>query len=194
MCETRNYTDPNLAIIKRCQKGERLAFQELYNLYAKAMFNISLRIVNNSEEAEEVLQDAFVKAFNKISTYDPKFSFGMWLKRMVINASLDVLRKRKVILVSLEEMYIEQEAEDDDDDQDNDKYIYDVETIKKCITQLPDGYRTILSLYLFEDHTHQEVADMLGINIGTSKSQYRKAKLKLIELLKHNTITHERSA
>ncbi len=183
MGEIRNYTDPNLAIIVRCQRGEKRAFQELYNLYAKAMFNISLRIVNNAEEAEEVLQDSFLKAFEKIASYDQSYAFGSWLKRIVINASLDVLRKRKVVLVSLDDVHIAQE-EDEDEEVD-----YDIATIKKRISELPDGYRTILSLYLFEDHTHKEIAEMLGISEGTSKSQYNRAKKKLLELVKHNSIT-----
>lgn len=182
MGQTRTYTDPNLAIIERCQKGERKAFQELYNLYAKAMFNISLRILNNTPEAEEVLQDSFLKAFNKIETYDPKYAFGVWLKRMVINASLDVLRKRKVVLVPLEDVQYTHE-----EDANEDEITYDVDTVKKCMAQLPDGYRTILSLYVFEDHTHKEIAELLRISEGTSKSQYNRAKKKLIELVKQNT-------
>lgn len=181
MGQTRTYTDPNLAIIERCQKGERKAFQELYTLYAKAMFNISLRILNNTPEAEEVLQDAFLKAFNNIGKYDATYAFGAWLKRMVINASVDVLRKRKVMLVSLQDAQYAQE-----EDTHEDEITYDVGAIKKAMAQLPDGYRTILSLYAFEDHTHKEIAELLGISEGTSKSQYNRAKKKLIELIQHN--------
>ena len=90
------YSDVNSAVIERCKKGERKAYHELYNLYAKAMFNISVRILNNTAEAEEVLQDSFFKAFEKIEKYDPKYSFGLWLKKIVINGSIDVLRKRKM--------------------------------------------------------------------------------------------------
>lgn len=183
---TRIYSDPNLAIIERCQKGDRKAFQELYNLYAKAMFNTSYRILNNTNEAEEVLQDSFLKAFQKIDTYDPKFAFGAWLKRMVTNASLDVIRKRKTVFVTLDDAQFVQEENDDDD------IIYNVDTVKKCIAELPDGYRTIISLYLFENHTHREIGEILGITEGTSKSQYYRAKKHLIELVKQNTTIHER--
>ncbi len=182
MAETPIYTDDNSAIIERCKKGERKAFYELYNLYNKAMFNISLRILNNTAEAEEVLQDSFLKAFEKIAGYDPKYSFGVWLKRIVINGSLDVLKKRKVVLVPLDEIQYAQEEETASEDEIG----YDVESIKKCVAQLPDGYRTILSLYVFEDHSHKEIAELLGISEGTSKSQYNRAKKKLIELLKNN--------
>jgi RNA polymerase sigma-70 factor (ECF subfamily) len=180
------HTEVNSAIIERCKNGERKAFHELYELYAKAMFNISLRIVNNSAEAEEVLQDSFLKVFQKINSYDPNHSFGAWLKRIVINGSLDVLKKRKPVLVPLEEVTHVQEEET------GDEVTYDVNSIKKCIAQLPDGYRTILSLYLFEEHSHKEIAGFLGISEGTSKSQYNRAKKRLIELIKQNTLTNER--
>lgn len=180
MAETPIYTDVNSAIIERCKKGERKAFYELYNLYSKAMFNIALRILNNAADAEEVLQDSFLKAFDKIASYDPKYAFGVWLKRIVINGSLDVLKKRKIVLVSLEE--IQYAREDDVDDEIS----YNVENIKKCVALLPDGYRTILSLYVFEDQSHKEIAELLGISEGTSKSQYNRAKKKLIELLKNS--------
>lgn len=181
MGDIPNYTDVNIAIIERCQKGERRAFQELYNLYAKAMFNISVRILNNSDEAEEVLQDSFLKAFEKINTYDRKYSFGVWLKRIVINRSLDVLKKRKLNFVSIDD------ADFREEDQENES-IYDVDVLKKCITELPDGYRTILTLFVFEECSHKEIATLLGISEGTSKSQYNRAKKKLIELVKTRRI------
>ena len=184
MGDAQNYTDPNLAIIERCKKGERKAFQELYNLYAKAMFNISVRILNNSDESEEVLQDAFLKAFEKIDTYDKKYSFGVWLKRIVINRSLDVLKKRKLNFVAIDAADFVQEEEEED--------IYDVEVVKKCIQELPDGYRTILSLFVFEECSHKEIAELLGISEGTSKSQYNRAKKRLIELVKLKIVTHDR--
>lgn len=180
------YTDVNAAVIDRCKKGERKAFQELYNLYAKAMFNISLRILNNSAEAEEVLQDSFLKAFVKIDSYDPAHSFGAWLKRIVINGSLDVLKKRKPAFVPLETIEYVQEEDPEEE------IAFDVEAIKKCMANLPDGYRTILSLFLFEDCSHKEIASLLGISEGTSKSQYNRAKKKLIELVKQNTTANER--
>lgn len=176
------YTDVNIAIIERCRNGERKAFQELYDLYAKAMFNISLRILNNSDEAEEVLQDSFLKAFDKINTYDKNYAFGAWLKRIVINRSLDVLKKRKLFFVPLEEgSFVPKEEEEAEE-------IYSVEIIKKCVAELPDGYRTILTLFLFEDCSHKEIAEMLNISEGTSKSQYNRARKKLAELIKTRSI------
>ena len=188
MGDARTYTDPNLAIIERCKSGDRTAFQELYNLYVKAMFNISLRILNNSDEAEEVLQDSFLKVFSKIDSYDKTYAFGAWLKRIVINGSLDVLKKRKINFVPLDEANFRQE----EDNTNEEEYLYEVEIIKKCIKELPDGFRAVLTLFVFEEHSHKEIAALLNISEGTSKSQYNRAKKKLIELVKQNTVSHER--
>ncbi len=183
MANTTIYTEVNAAVIDRCKKGERKAFYELYNLYAKAMFNVSFRILNNTFEAEEVLQDSFLKAFEKIGAYDPVYSFGAWLKKIVINGSLDVLKKRKPNLVRLDDMSFTQEEEETDTEE---KTELDVEIIKSCVAQLPDGYRTVLSLFLFEDQSHKDIAELLGISEGTSKSQYNRARKKLIELVQKN--------
>jgi RNA polymerase sigma factor (sigma-70 family) len=187
MGETQNYKDPNLAIIERCKNGDRSAFQELYNLYAKAMFNISLRILNNRNEAEEILQDSFLKVFAKIDSYDKTYAFGAWLKRIVINGSLDVLKKRKVNFVSLDEAHYSHE-----EDSEEDESLYEIEMLKRCIAELPDGFRAVLTLFVFEEQSHKEIAALLNISEGTSKSQYNRAKKKLIELVKNNTVSHER--
>lgn len=178
MAEVPVYTEVNAAVIERCKKGERKAFHELYMLYAKAMFNVALRIVNSAAEAEEVLQDSFLKAFEKIGSYDADYAFGAWLKRIVINRSLDALKKRKLVFVPLDEVRYEQ------DEPNEDEPVLDVETVKSCVAELPDGYRTILSLFVFEDYSHRDIAGLLGISEGTSKSQYNRAKKKLMELVR----------
>jgi len=149
------------------------------------MVNILVRILNNSGEAEEVLQDSFLKAFEKIAAYDRKYAFGVWLKRIVINRSLDVLKKRKLNFVTIDDADFREE-------EDEEESIYDVDVLKKCISELPDGYRTILSLFVFEECSHKEIAELLNISEGTSKSQYNRAKKKLIGLVKLKTVTHDR--
>ncbi|MBK7128253.1 MAG: RNA polymerase sigma factor [Crocinitomicaceae bacterium] len=193
MTDTTKYTDTNHLVVTRCKKGEKKAYKELYGLYSKAMFNVSLRILNNNEEAKDVLQDSFTKAFQKIASFDEKHSFGVWLKRITINSSLDVLKKRKLNFISLEdEHYMASEIIDDENADEDDEAIYDVETIRDCVLKLPDGYRTVLSLYLFEEYSHREIAEFLNISEGTSKSQYNRAKKKLIDLIKLNTISDGR--
>ena len=186
MANTGNYTEVNMLVIERCKRGERKAFHELYELYKKAMFNVALRILNNSSEAEDVLQESFLKAFAKINTYNQGSAFGAWLKRIVINTSLDALKKRKLQFVPLDQEHYNQEEEGDEDID------LEVENIKNCVRQLPDGYRSILSLYLFEDYSHKEIAALLNISEGTSKSQYNRAKKKLIDLVKQRMTINER--
>lgn len=189
MGDKPNYTDVNLAIIERCKKGDKKAFEELYILYSDAMFNISARILNNEEEAKEVLQDCFLKIFQSIDKYDSKFSFGAWFKRIVINHSLNTLKKRRPNILPLkEEIYVA----DDEDDNEEEDVIYEVEMIRRCVQSLPDGYRMVITLYLFEKYSHKEIAEFLGISEGTSRSQYNRAKKKLVELLKQNKIPNGR--
>ncbi len=165
MGRTQNYIDINSAIVERFKKGDGKAFQELYALYAKAMLNISVRILNNNEEAQEVVQDSFLAVFENIADYDKKYSFGVWLKRIVVNRSLNVLKKRKIVFVPLEN---ENHAEGTNTPIE--EIEYDVKLIRNCIQELPDGYRTIFSLFLFEKYTHKEIAEALNISEGTVSS------------------------
>lgn len=181
------YTDTHETIVARCKHGDKKAFQELYQHYAKAMLNISFRILNNKEEAEDVLQEAFVSAFQHIQTFDGKNTFGSWLKRIVINRSIDVLKKKRIALISIDHQDFPQEETSEETAME-----YDIQTVKASLFQLPDGYRSILSLYLFENMGHKEIAELMGISEGTSKSQYHRARKKLIELIHKNTTPHER--
>lgn len=173
-------------IINRCKKGDRKAFFELYSLFAKNMLNVSYRIVNNKEEAEDILQESFIKVFENIRKFDEKTSFGAWFKRVIVNHSIDVIRKRKMLMIPLDETkYLENEETEEHTD-------LNIETIRECIQYLPDGYRIILTLYLFEGYSHREIGDLLKISEGTSKSQYSRSKSKLIKLIKEKTNINER--
>lgn len=184
---SQKYTDINQSLIARCRNGEKAAYSELYNLYVKAMLNISFRILNNKEEAEDVLQESFLSAFNNIQNFDGKFSFGAWLKRIVINRSIDVLKKKKINIIPIEERDFPLEEVEEENE-----IIYDTNAIRDNLLRLPDGYRTILSLYLFEDLSHKEIAEFMNISESTSKSQLHRARKKLVELIKKNTITNDR--
>jgi RNA polymerase sigma-70 factor (ECF subfamily) len=144
-----------------------------------------MRMLNNKMEAEDVLQESFISAFNNIQQYRGESSFGNWLKRIVINRCIDSLNKRDFRLVSLEEQDLAEEELAEDA-----AIHYSVEAIKEAISQLADGYRVILSLYLFEDYSHKMIAEKLNISEGTSKSQYARARKKLMELI---TLKNQRS-
>lgn len=169
--------------IERCIQGDKLAFREFYDLYNKAMFNIALRILGNTGEAEDILQDAFVKSFRLIGTVRSDLEFGGFLKRVVINASIDQVRKRRIDFHSLDEArYVAEEPEEETD--------YDIALLRECLRQLPDGFRIVLTLYLFENYSHREIGSLLNISEGTSKSQYLRARRKLAELYAQKTRKH----
>ena len=171
-------------LLDGCKTGDQKAQFQIYKLYYKAMYNTSLRIVNNSMEAEDIMQESFLSAFEKIDTYSGTVSFGAWLKKIVINRSLDALSRRKAIFEDIEaHTGIRDEGSDDVSRQE--EIDIKVDEIKEAINNLPDGYRIILSLYLLEGYDHDEIAEILGISSSTSRSQLSRAKQKLISELKN---------
>lgn len=145
------------------------------------MFNVSMRIVNDYTEAEDVLQESFLNAFQHLHAFKGDSSFGAWLKRIVVNQSISQLQKRRLALSPLDDEHDQPEA---DDTLNEEELTYQIDSIRRTIQQLPDGYRIVLSLYLLEGYDHQEIADILNITESTSKSQYSRARKKLQELLK----------
>lgn len=172
-------------LIQACKKQDRRAQIEVYKLYSAAMYNTALRIVNNPTDAEDVMQEAFIKAFASLAQLASNVTFGSWLKRIVINKSIDFMKQKKADFdewSNVEEMPIATSS-----DLEMNTHAK-AETIKHCIQELPDGYRTILSLYLLEGYDHEEIAQILNISASTSRSQYTRAKTKLIKLI--NSVTH----
>jgi RNA polymerase sigma factor (sigma-70 family) len=170
-------------LIEGCIKGDQKAQFQIYKLYYKAMYNTSLRIVNDTMEAEDIMQEAFLSAFEKIGTYSGTVSFGAWLKRIVINRSLDALNKRKMIFEDIDShTYLRDDSADEIETKQN--FESRLEAVKEAIERLPDGYRIILSLYLIEGYDHDEIGEIMGISSSTSRSQLSRAKQKLIAELK----------
>lgn len=145
------------------------------------MFNTALRITGGQAEAEDVLQEAFTSAFKNLSGYREDASFGAWLKRIVVNKALNQVQKSKKDLMLVSEDNIMDVA--DDDWHDRPEPAYSVESIKMAMGELPTGFRTVLSLYLFEGYDHKEISEILGITESTSKTQYKRAKDKLKTIL-----------
>lgn len=176
---------PNLhqELIDRCRAKDREAQFEIYRLYYRAMFNTSLRIVQDPAEAEDIMQEAFLSAFQKIGTYSGSVSFGAWLKKIVVNRSLDNLKKRRIVFEEYEKMM--PGAGDEGDDGDDESGISEkAEEIRKAIMRLPDGFRIVLTLYLIEGYDHEEIGQILNISSSTSRSQYTRARQRLLEILK----------
>lgn len=168
-------------LIQRCKKNDAKAQMELYNLYCKAMFLVAKRYMKDDMAAEDVMQDAFIKAFKKIETYKGEVSFGVWLKRIVINQSIDELKKKRLELVSINQEI--HHVPDEEDWQVEDGTT--MQQIVNCINQLKEKYRVVLSLYLLEGYDHQEISQVLGITEVTSRTQLLRGKKKLQENLKH---------
>jgi len=173
-----SFTDKHYELVVACKQGDRQSQFKLYNLYAKAMYNTALRIVQDEAEAADVLQEAFIDAFSRLDSFRQESTFGLWMKQIVVNKSISTLRKRKLELQLLgdgEEPANEEDIENDIELQ--------VNTIKQAINKLPDGYRLVLTLYLLEGYDHEEIAHILRISEATSRSQYLRGKRKLLSYL-----------
>ncbi|MBN1158728.1 MAG: RNA polymerase sigma factor [Bacteroidales bacterium] len=175
-----SYHEIHREIIELSKAGNSKAQKQLYQLYAKAMFNICYRMMNNHEEAEDMLQESFTEAFLKLDTFRFESSFGAWLKRITINKCINTLKKRRTSLIA------EEHLPDRSSDEVPDEEIpgLTVNRIQKAMQQLPEGYRVVFSLYILEGYDHGEISQILGISEATSKSQYSRAKKRIKELLK----------
>jgi RNA polymerase sigma factor (sigma-70 family) len=174
-------------LVERCKQGDSLSYSQLYNKYSKAMFNTSLRIVNNVGDAEDVLQEAFTDAFRHLNDFRYNSTFGSWLKRIVINKSITLLRKKKLQLVDIETTQVADKG--DSDSVDEAAFEYKVEEVRKAIQRLPDGYRAVVSLYLLEEIPQEEIGTILGISHNTVRTQYHRAKQKLLGILKEGGLS-----
>lgn len=168
-------------IVEKAMDKNPLAQKQLYQLYGKAMFNICCRMMSHRSDAEDMLQEAFVEAFNKLHTFRFESTFGAWLKRITVNKCINELKRRKVALE-----YSDQTSQYDREDEGvtmGDDFSPDAERIKHAMALLPDGYRVVFSLYLLEGYDHEEISAILGISESTSKTQLMRAKKKIIDIL-----------
>jgi len=180
------YTDQHFDLVVECKKGSRKAQYDLYRLYSKAMFNVALRILNDADEAADVLQEAFIDAFARVATFRQETTFGLWMKQIVINKSISQLRKRKKEMVSIDDVDVEEIP--DTESVDMEEVEMQVQQVREAIQLLPDGYRVVLSLYLLEGYDHEEISHILKISENTSRTQFMRARRKLLEILKHKGI------
>lgn len=166
-------------LIERCKLGDREAHYKLYRLYSKAMYNVAYRIIGREEDAEDALQEAFISGFRNLDSYRGDAAFGAWIKRIVVNKAINIVKKRRFESIPDDDRW------DVAEDTGNAEYKEEltVERVKHAIAQLPDGYRSVLTLYLLEGYDHQEIAEIMEISESTSKSQLNRAKGKLRELL-----------
>jgi len=180
----KKVADIHQDLIDACKANSSKAQCEIYKLYYKAMYNTSIRILNNAADAEDVMQESFLDAFRKIDQYSGSGSFGGWLKRIVVNKSLDALKRAK------DTSYIEEFEIDVAESREEIVYEEDItnstEKIKSAVKILPDEYRIVLSLFLFEGYDHEEISSILKISNASSRTKYSRAKSKLLKILSPN--------
>lgn len=166
-------------LIAQSLKGNNKARYQLYQLYSKAMFNVCYRLMNNREDAEDMLQEAFVHAFTKLESFRNESGFGTWLKTITVHTCINALNKRKLDLKLTDDMHRYETAEEEPEEA-----LYTKENILEAMNQLPEGGRIVFSLYLLEGYDHGEIAQILSITESTSKSQYMRAKRRVYEIMK----------
>jgi RNA polymerase sigma factor (sigma-70 family) len=172
-------------LIRQCVAGDTSAYRVLYEQHARAMFNTSFRLLNNHADAEDVLQEAFTDAFRSLDRFNFDYTFGTWLKRIVINKSINHLRKQKRLPVNALPEAVPDMA---DDAPQGDETEWKAEVVRNTMNTLPEPYRTVLNLYLLEDYSQEEIGDLLGIAHGTVRVQYMRGKQKLLSLLKEQQL------
>jgi len=170
--------DIHSELISRCKRGDRTAQHEIYNLYARGMYNTAMRIIQDSEDAKDVLQDAFIDMYTKLDSFREESTFGAWFKRIVVNKSLNHIKKARPQILDYEGVEVEYE-----DEPYSEPFNFSVSDVQKAVKKLPHGYKLVFDLYMFEGYSHKEIASYLGITEATSKSQLSRAKVKMRELL-----------
>ena len=175
-------TDIHQSLIEKAIKGNASAQRKLYDLYSKAMYNICKRMMNSTQEAEDMLQESFIEAFKRLESFRFESTFGAWLKKICINKCINELKRRKVPIEYKEQIYKYDKA--DNDMYDDSDIELTIDKVKHAMGLLPDGYRLVFSLYLLEGYDHEEISEILGISESTSKTQLMRAKKKLVEIIK----------
>lgn len=167
-------------IIALCKKGNRKAQMQVYDQYCHGMYTIAFRYLKNEEDAKDAMQEGFLKAFTNIEKYKPESTFGAWLKRIIINQCLDVLKKNTLKFEAVEVSALQITYED--------SWQFNSEITKQdilnAIEQLTDKYKIVITLYLVEGYDHEEISRILEIPIKTSRTHLRRGKMKLHDLLK----------
>ena len=182
-------------VIRPAQQGDSDAFSSLFDAHKSRIYSLCLRMTNNAAEAEDLVQDAFLQVFRKLSSFRGDSALSTWLYRIAVNTVLMHFRKRSLVQVSLDEPYT---SKNDNAKQVRREYGVKDDRLVGCITrmaltraisELPAGYRTIFLLHEVEGYEHHEISELLGCSVGNSKSQLHKAKLRIRDFLAHPPAT-----
>ena len=185
MTPERNQNIPESDLIKGCLAGNRRMQEELYLRFSPRMYAVCLRYAGNAEEAEDILQEGFVKIFKKLDSFRSEGSFEGWVRRIFVNTSIEHFRRKRYLMPVTEK----------EENTIEGKYTSVLDELAEkdilaLVQELSPGYRTVFNMYVVEGYTHKEIADMLGISEGTSKSQLSRAKVILQDMVKKYIETH----
>lgn len=169
----------NNKLIRRCLAGETSAQRELYEAYRVPLFRVCLRYANDRAEAEDMLQEGFIKIFQDLKHYRGAGAFGGWMRKVVVNIALQHIRKRKKLFPPIDLQEVHEKFQTDEDIHSD----LNAQALTQLVQQLPPGYRAVFNLYVIEGFSHKEIAAQLGITPSTSKSQLFKAKATLRGML-----------
>ena len=169
-------------IVEQCKRNDRKAQLSLYNQYCQGMFYVAMRFLKNPDDAEDIVQESFIRAFQKINQYKGEVTFGAWLKKIVVNKSIDFLKSRQLKTVELNEGYMKV-VEDEDWSVDD---TVTIKVVMQAITALPEKYRYVVQLFLVEGYDHNEISEILDISYSTCRTRLLRGKGQLKELLKTN--------
>lgn len=170
----------HIELVEKCKANDRQAQMQLYRQYCDGMFCVAMRFLKNSDDAEDVLQDSFIKAFQRIGQFKGDVTFGAWLKRIVVNGSIDFLKSKHQRTVELNESYLQVAEEDDWSVEEG----ISIDQVKKAIEELPQKYRYVVQLFLVEGYDHSEISEILGITETASRTRLLRGKTQLKEKLK----------
>lgn len=172
MTDKSNHTISESDLIKGCIEGDRRMQEELYRRFAPRMYAVCLRYANNSDDAQDLLQEGFIKVYRNLHRFRAEGSFEGWIRRVFVNTSIEHFRKKSTRMSMVTDK--EDQAIEDADITALDNLAE--KDIIKIIQELSPGYRAVFNLYVVEGYSHKEIGDMLGISEGTSKSQLARAK------------------
>jgi RNA polymerase sigma-70 factor (ECF subfamily) len=167
------------AILKGCLQNDPAAQRELYNRYSPKMLSVCYRFAHNREDAEDMLQEGFIKIFSQMHTFGNRGAFEGWIRRIIVHTCINILKKNKKFNESVDIIH----ATGAMVREESVPSIVQAKQIVECIRMLPIGYRTVLNLYAIEGYSHREIGQMLDIEESTSRSQYTRAKAMLEEIL-----------
>jgi len=178
-----------LSLVEQCKKGSATAQEKLYAQFSRQMYTICLRYTKSQQEAEDVLQEGFIKIFDKIDQFKADATIGAWIKRIIINTALNSQRSKLY-------MFPMKDVEETDDVEEEGLVLsnFGLQELLDMIRSLPEGCQVIFNLYAIEGFSHKEISEQLSISVGTSKSQYARAKQLLKDMInKEERRSYERA-